>query len=275
MVREVLLRHGCEWKNGRVTLMCDNLATVHIWRRLSSSVLKYSRVVVEIFDLCTKHNIHLNLEWVSTHDQLADAPSRTITKTECHVRPRYRTILRRFVTLDCFAVPMNKVCDRYISNYNYEDQVARDALSYDPTDLDYLWLYPPQPSLIIPIIKVLVVPSVKSMILHHHHNDTTAVTAILMEHHTFRLLVGTRRCPFAEAPCQGKNKERVGVEYFRRYTDPVASYIYFKGYTYEEVLDFALQLRRFDHIVNSNKRLFLRWHYWANVKKEILALNVR
>ena len=74
-IEKSLRRHGERFRNSRLTLMCDNKATVAIWNKLSSSKIKYSRVVCNIFDETQKYNIHLRLEWVPTTVQLADEPS--------------------------------------------------------------------------------------------------------------------------------------------------------------------------------------------------------
>ena len=228
-------------------------------------LLFITKISYKVFSYLHNFNIDLKLKWCSTHVQKADEPSRTVTKTECRLRYCFRPLIKRFCTLDCFAVPINKVCDRYISRFDYLDQVAKDALTYKPRSIDYLWLYPPQP-LIVPTIRVLSVFNVKSIFLHHVFTDTTLQTSALMEAYEYRIIVGRRGFPFCDAPCNSKDKQRLGHTYFRRYTDPSETYLYFKGYTLDEIKSFVTQLRSFRDEPCLAKRMGRIWRYKTFIK---------
>ena len=171
-----------------------------------------------------KNSINLRLEWVGTKDQLADEPSRTLSKTENRTRRRFVHAIRCVTTLDVFATPENTVCPRFISQYDYDQQVSsrywlfvltcfyqvhKDSMSYMPRRLDYLYVYPP-PCLVQGAADHLVRNSRKSVYLHHVFDHANVKEAVLNDLHEFRILVGNRKYAFTECPCKGNDKRRRG-----------------------------------------------------------------
>ena len=177
--------------------------------RMKSNKLKYCRLVTRIFDLTVLHDIKLRLEWVCTREQLADKPSRTLSLIENRTRRRFVTVIRQYCTIDLFAVPENRVCQRYVSQYEYTDQEHRDALNYRPKTYDFAWIYPPH-CLIKPTLTQLIPKCPRSIFLYHVYRHHRSEEALLNDQHQFRLLVGNRRYAFTQAHCRGNDKRRNG-----------------------------------------------------------------
>ena len=91
-------------------------------------------------------------------------------------------------------------------------QVHKDAMSYEPGRLDFLFVHPP-PALVQASVDHLVRRAVKAMYVYHLFNDRTVKEALLNDLCDFRILVGTRKWAFTEAPCRGNDKRRHG-KYF-------------------------------------------------------------
>lgn len=68
-----------EIRNKRVDILTDNMALVHAWENKGGKDLALVDIVKEIFQLVLSLNVSLNLMYVRSKDNVADAPSRSVS----------------------------------------------------------------------------------------------------------------------------------------------------------------------------------------------------
>ena len=74
-------------RNKRVTVQVDNMALLGAWQRQGSRSTPLNNVLKDIFHLLVQCNVHLTLEYVSSQENPADAPSRLLTKADAKLTP--------------------------------------------------------------------------------------------------------------------------------------------------------------------------------------------
>ena len=153
--------YGNQLYNKRVILLCDNRSVVDSWEGNGARDIPLARVLKQLRQKCTDHNINLVLKWVPTDAQAADAPSREISHVFARLKSKYGQRLHKYlgVNLDLFADPGNVLVDgmRFFSEYPFSNSVGVNGMSYlsqmDPNDIIYA--YPPR-VLSTPFLKVYI-----------------------------------------------------------------------------------------------------------------------
>ena len=127
-----LASYGDALDDSYLTFWCDNQSVVESWKKNGGRNLSISRHLRALIEHCEDHRIRLNIEWVSTKEQLADAPSRDYSLANCRIRPSIGEILTLELRLnmDLFADPTNRLpgCQFY-SRYDFPEAYGQDALT--------------------------------------------------------------------------------------------------------------------------------------------------
>ena len=94
----------------RVDVFVDNMGLVHAWSGLKSKSEELTGVLRELFLFCVDNRVSLNLLWVSTKENPADAPSRVRDRSDSmlssDVRSRLWSLYGPF-SFDLMALPSN------------------------------------------------------------------------------------------------------------------------------------------------------------------------
>ena len=94
----------------RVDVFVDNEGLVHAWQGLRSRSPELVEVLKSLFLFCVDNRLSLKLIWISTKDNPADAPSRTLDRSDSTLSDRLRRLLWRCYgpfSFDLMALPSN------------------------------------------------------------------------------------------------------------------------------------------------------------------------
>lgn len=158
-----LSSYGNALDDSYLTIWCDNQSVVESWKKNGGRNLSISRHLRALIEHCEDHRIRLNIEWVSTDQQLADAPSRNYSLANCRIRPSLGDLLvmELRINMDLFADPTNKLpgCQFY-SRYPFPEAYGQDALTLSGLPQSVLkgftyYCYPPQ-SLARPFVQQIM-----------------------------------------------------------------------------------------------------------------------
>ena len=135
-----------------------------------------------------------------------------------------------------FADMHNHIVPRYCSE-------QADGLSYLVNGLradlktEHVYCYPPY-SLVPSVIKDLL-PMARGVIyLHHEFNGPNYYSVILASMFSHRILIGGRYFPATLTPCKKSSVDG----YFRPYSEPKLTFLYFRGYSELSLLVFTRNL---------------------------------
>ena len=140
-----------------IRLHCDNMRCVYAYEQYGCRSQYLNDIVKYLFDWQLKHRVRLEIVYVSTHDNLADAPSRLIDVEDelCISPPVLKIIEKKFricFSLDCCAstgTQITKVCGsklKFCSRY-VEDQssyINFMNLPFGDLLMEVLWIFCPQ-----------------------------------------------------------------------------------------------------------------------------------
>lgn len=73
---------GDELRNSRVDCFVDNVALAQSWKRQGGKSKNISDVIIEIYEVALKYNLVLNLAYVPSGENVADAPSRVLSSND-------------------------------------------------------------------------------------------------------------------------------------------------------------------------------------------------
>ena len=94
----------------RVDVFVDNVGLVLVWAGLKSKSVELTSVLRELFLFCVDNRVSLDLLWVSTKENPADAPSRVLDRSDSmlssDVRSRLWSLYGPF-SFDLMALPSN------------------------------------------------------------------------------------------------------------------------------------------------------------------------
>ena len=147
-----LASYGNSLDDSFLTIWCDNQSVVESWKKNGGRNLSICRHLRALIEHCEDHRIRLNIEWVSTTEQLADAPSRNYSLANCRIRPSLGELLvmELRVTMDLFADVTNRLSScQFYSRYPFPEAYGQDALTLvnlSPSILSSFiyYAYPPQ-----------------------------------------------------------------------------------------------------------------------------------
>jgi len=118
-----------------IRLHCDNMRCVYAYEQYGCRSQYLNDIVKYLFDWQLKHRVRLEIVYVSTHDNLADAPSRLIdVEDELCVTPGLlRQIEQRFrisFSLDCCASTGTQITKKCGTKIPFCSRYVEDASSY-------------------------------------------------------------------------------------------------------------------------------------------------
>lgn len=224
-----------------LTIWCDNQSVVESWKKNGGRNLSISRHLRALIEHCEDHRIRLNIEWISTHKQLADEPSRNYSLANCRLRPSLADLLviETRINMDLFADPTNRLpgCQFY-SRYPFPESYGQDALtlSYLPDNIRNAFVYyafPPQ-KVARPFVTQILPLLPKAIYLHHQNVAEMDLERHLARICNYRMLIGCQKQPACLAP-SGHKKTDSGIAYYRLHRQNL-TYLYFRGFD-ECVLD--------------------------------------
>ena len=244
-----LLSYGNQLDDSYLTIWCDNWAVVQSWHHSGGKNVDISRHLRALVEHCEDHRIKLNLEWISTHEQLADEPSRTYSLANCRLRPELAQVLVLDLRLnmDLFADPTNYLpgCDFY-SRYPFPGSSGEDALTLLNRPLEELngrnfYAYPPK-KLARPFLSQIYPKLDRIIYLHHHNYSEGDLEPFLMSYSDYRILIGCSKNPSCLAP-SGCRRSDSGIPYYRLHKTGL-TYLYCRGYTLDSLQRFSESVQR-------------------------------
>ena len=137
----------------------------------------------------------------------------------------FRVSIRFFkVSLDLFADEHNAVVSRYASLYPDNKCAFVNAFSVDVKD-ESIYMYPPFALRDISIRRFI--HARKMIYLHHEFDGSNYHSVMLSRLFDYRILIGGRYAPCVLTPSMKNTKDG----YYRPYSEPKFTYLYFKGYS--------------------------------------------
>ena len=129
-----------------LTFKVDNTVAVNSFKNGGCRDLKVTRIHKDILEYAAKRRCHVALDWISTHLQAADAPSRNVSS---HIDSRVNYSVR-FALITCFpnAVDLfatigNRVYHRYYSRYEEFNSEGIFVFDAKFSSADTVYVYPP------------------------------------------------------------------------------------------------------------------------------------
>ena len=244
-----LSSYGNALDDSYLTIWCDNQSVVESWKKNGGRNLSISRHLRALIEHCEDHRIRLNIEWISTKDQLADAPSRNYSLANCRLRPGLARllVLNLRVDMDLFADPTNRLesCQFY-SRYPFPESYGQDALTvrYLSPELRRgftFYAYPPE-KLARPFITQVLPLLERAVYLHHQKVSEVDIESLLKQHCDYRMLIGTKNQPACLSP-SGNRRTDSGIAYYRLYRQEL-TYLYFRGFPRSQLIRFQEDLQR-------------------------------
>ena len=244
-----LASYGSQLDNSYLTFWCDNQAVCESYKKNGGRNLSISRHLRALIEHCEDHNIRLNIEWVPTDEQLADAPSRNYSLANCRIRPSLAQImvLEFRTSMDLFADPTNRLpgCQFY-SRYAFPEAYGEDALTLINCEKAVIhgfnyYAYPPQ-ALARPFVTQILPHLPRALYLHHQNVSEVDIERSLAQSCSHRILIGCRRQPSCLSP-SGHRRTDSGVAYYRLYRQPL-TYLYCRGYDLPTLIRFQESFRR-------------------------------
>ena len=110
-----------------------------------------------------------------------------------------------------------------MSRYEDDGAVGVDGLAYQG-DEDTLYMYPPF-KLLTAAVKRYACDSRSIIYVHHEFDGPNHHSVILRRYFTHKILIGTRRVPACLTPA----KKRGALGYYRPYSEPKRTYLYFRN----------------------------------------------
>ena len=102
--------------NGRVNAYVDNTNLVDFWNNQGGRNIELSNEIKDLFCLSLKLNILLKLHFVPSESNLADAPSRFYSDSDCTLSPSVWSLVEVTFgphTFDLMAIPSNVMKDKF------------------------------------------------------------------------------------------------------------------------------------------------------------------
>ena len=210
----------------------DNTVVVNSFKNDGCRNLMVTRIQKEILELATQRQCHVHLDWISTHLQAADAPSRNLLShndSRINFSLRYGLISMFPFGIDLFATFSNRVFHRYYSRY--EEFCSEGIFVFEAkfSPQDTLYAYPPS-SLQLPAITMLRRHSMNPQVMLLHEFGSNALVHLqASEHFQYRLLVGNRRNPCCITTGKQLHHDGYNGDYYRNYGEPFRSWLYFRN----------------------------------------------
>ena len=216
----------------RLIFKVDNTVAVNSFKNDGCRNLIVTRIHKEILELAHIKNCHVTLDWISTHLQQADAPSRNILS---HIDSRVNFSIRFALKIcfplgiDLFATISNRVYQRYFSRYEEFQSEGIFIFNARFCKHDFLYAYPPS-SLNQSCLQLLARhPQNQQCMILHEFSSNALIHQAAMEQFDHRLLVGNRNNPCCLTTGKKLQADGQTGDYFRNYGEPLCSWMYFKN----------------------------------------------
>ena len=281
---------GEKLRNSRVKVLCDNVIVVAAFRNDGVKDHIFTRHLRRIYRYCRKMNIHLNVEWVSTKLQQADAPSRSTHLYDSCLRYHLRVALKvNFkVNVDLCASAENKVTRRFFCQYDHPESEGVDCMSIfeprinfqpssnfkvtQPLDSSQYrpYCYPPD-VLLRPIIRNLVPKFPTFVLVLNAYKGPDQAFALAKRNFEYYVIIGDTQTPAVVTPCRRqRNNYPLAEPYYRLNKEISTSYLFIKGHPLEAIQSFVRHVKRGSFIQSAAEKsvyrlLHLLDHsWWAN-----------
>ena len=147
----------------RVDVFVDNMGLVHAWSGLKSKSEELTSVLRELFLFCVDNCVSLNMLWVSTKVNPADAPSRALDRCDSMLSPSLRHRLWSSYgpfSCDLMALPSNVLRSPsgrplpFFSRDLFPSSLGTNVFAQRPPS-GRLYVFPPF-SIVAPLIKLFI-----------------------------------------------------------------------------------------------------------------------
>ena len=252
----------------KLTFKVDNTVAVNSFKNDGCRNLTVTRIQKEILELAFRRHCHISLDWISTHLQQADAPSRNILS---HIDSRINFSLRFAIKavfsngVDLFATYSNRVFHRYYSRYDEFQSTGMFVFDTTFLDDDFLYAYPPS-SLSQSCIELLQRhPFNPQAMIIHEFSSNSLIHLMASEHFQYRLLVGNRRNPCCLTTGKRLQSDGDVGDYYRNYGEPLRTWLYFRNVSISQIQIVHSMFRKQKHpfAISCNlkyvRRLFRLW----------------
>ena len=214
IIEKALDLYEGQLKNKKLLIFTDNSAVFHASKHGCSDPA-LNRIIVAIHHKAYDLNSELFFTLVSTHDQLADAPSREIDLAEEIIEEKiFEKITKKWnikPTIDCMAAPWNTKCEKYISKIYYKGCYDLDFLTCPniPKD-EILWIFPPKSFSEKSVNFVLKnYLGHKWILIFHRFQEWPCYYTSLLNLRTCKMIrLGTQSTPSTCIPAKKKNPDR-------------------------------------------------------------------
>ena len=171
--------------------MCDNVAVVSAYNGYGCRDAALMRGIKRIYDVCRKYNIILTIEWRETALQLADAPSREMSLTECKLRSPWPEMLRNFigVSVDLFAGSWNTISPSYYSLHYDPEAIGMNGFSYRYMLGDIPYIYCPR-KLTLAVLHGVVAYCEQAVMVGVEYSTATIAEREFEKYFDSRLIIG-------------------------------------------------------------------------------------
>lgn len=236
---------GQSLKNKRIKIFCDNQSVVSAWRGDGSRDPLINRLMIQTYELLRELNSQLYLEWISTHFQEADAPSREVSPhDDSIIAPHIGRIIRHCFApnLDLFAESHSALVSRYVSRFDETYAIWTDAISYLPKCTDVIYCYPPR-ALITACLRASIAPCDKAVMVlnvfdHHDYNYLQC-----SKYFEYCVVIGEHFNPCCLTISTKKKNCTWHRPGYRVYKEPSYTFLMTKGYNMTEINQFATYIR--------------------------------
>ena len=225
--------------------MCDNVAVVSAYNGLGCRDPALMRGIKRIYSLCRKYNIILTIEWIETALQLADAPSREMSLTECKLRSPWPEMLCKYigVSIDLFAGSWNTISPRYYSLHYDPEAVGMNGLSYKYELGDVPYIYCPR-KLTLAVLHGIVAHCDQAVMVGVEYSTATIAEQEFNKYFDSRIIIGNLASKYSRlvivsgdrnrpAVLRPVEKRRMGGSdcspYYRPYRELSRTYLYFRN----------------------------------------------
>lgn len=154
---------GNELQHSRVDCYVDNLALAQSWKRQGGKSKNLSDVIVEIYEVALKHNLALNLFYVPSSENVADAPSRVLSSNDAMLAPKpWEQLESRWGphTFDLMALDSNVQRDQagaplpHFTPWPTQNSSGINVFSQDVSSIGNIYVFPPL-ALVGPLLRFL------------------------------------------------------------------------------------------------------------------------
>ena len=246
--------------------MCDNKIVVSAFKHDGVRDHVFSRHLKRIYRYCRKMNIHLQVEWVSTHVQQADEPSRSCHLSDSRLRYHIRTALKCSfnINIDLAASAENTITRQFVCRDQHPDAYASDCMSLFESHVEFSvneplkyqpershqhlrpYCYPPK-VLQRPVINHLVPRFNTFIFIYNSVKDLDLTYSLAMKKFDYYIEIGNSQFPAVITPCKRYNGHKetklITEPYYRVNKEIGCTYMFIKGHTLEEMQKFQYYMR--------------------------------